>query len=124
MTVFKTWRLSVDGDLDLSTGTPVLLEGLEARRQQMTVHLKRFRGHWFLNPDVGIPYVQRVFVKGTTPAELHALYTTAILEVPGWLEVLSLSVAVDAQTRVLSVDFHALTTEGVVVGTVPVTLGG
>lgn len=96
-----------NGDLDLSTGKLVIIDGVEAIAQKLRIGLGIFFGEFFADLDVGVPYYQKILVKNPKLGQLTALIKLAILSCEGVASVDSLSVRFDAATRNLTVDFKA-----------------
>lgn len=80
--------------------------GVQAARQGIRDRLLLFRGEWFLNLDVGVPWFQRIlgqkFVEAIARAEIRA----AILDYPAAAEVPVLDLTFDPAERKLSVAFE------------------
>jgi hypothetical protein len=103
---------SVTGDIQITAGEPALTSGIDAIRQHLQMRLSTFRGEWFLDPTVGVPYFDDVFKKNPDLTILNAVFTKAILDTPGVLSLTTLSF--DLKTdRTLDVTFDAMTTDGV-----------
>lgn len=88
--------------------------------QDIAIRLKFFRGDWFLNLGIGIPYFEDVFVKDPRIAQLTSIYREAIATTPGVLQVLECALELNKQTRELAVTWKAESVEGVIEGTVEV----
>lgn len=97
------------GDLDLRTGDLQIATGVTAIRQQLMDRLTLFKGDWFLDVDVGMPYYQQVLVKNPNLGVVRALFAQAVRTTPGVSELLSLSLELDARSRSLQVNFTCVT---------------
>ena len=104
--------LDSDGDLDITGGNLSLTSGIDAVRQRLELSLKFFRGEWFLDRRVGIPYFERILVKGPNIPAITTLFRDAILTDPEVLEVLGLQLDFDPAARTLAVSFTAPTVLG------------
>lgn len=102
----------VAGDLDLSKGTPALVDGKDAIAQKIAIRLRFFKGEWFLDKRLGVPYFQQIFVKGTRLAVIAALLRKAISTTPGVVSVPVFSVSLDSRTRALTTSFTVTTDLG------------
>lgn len=113
------WELDGDGDLIV----PIrYVRGLAAVAQRIRVRLRLWRGEWFLNRGVGVPYLPRPDGSVTEREALlggrfdevrtRAEITSAILGVPDVVELLALQMAFNGQTRILLVQFRARTRFG------------
>lgn len=100
------------GDLDLTSGGLVLNSELEAVRQYLTAKLRAFQGEWFLDEDVGIPYLTQVLRKNPNPVVLDSIFKKAILETPGVIELLDFGLELDSAARILVIRFKARTKTG------------
>ncbi len=100
------------GDLDITSGELTMLDGTDAIAQHLSIRLKMFKGEWFLNTDEGMPYYENILVKNPKIAVVVSLFKKAIQSTPGVAELLSIEPDYDPDTRTLSLDFAARTTEG------------
>ena len=111
--------LDVDGDLDMTNGLR-FATGLTAVMQGVRTRLGMFRGEWFLDLDLGVPYLER---DGVTAAQAllgqkfnepkaRAAFRTPILATPGVLSILSVVVTFDGSTREMRVTWKANTVFG------------
>ena len=96
-------KLTVDGDLDFSTNDLVLIDGLEAIKQELQIRYRFFLGEWFLNENEGVPYVRDVLKKNANETQVRALLREVAITTPGVEKVNSLELDLDGATRVLSV---------------------
>lgn len=76
--------LHVDGD-----GNLVMVEDSEAVAQLAKQRLLTYRGEWFLNVLVGVPWFQHIFVRPFNEVVSESLIKRAILKTPGVTELLS-----------------------------------
>lgn len=110
MSVAPDLLLDVDEhDLDIEGGDLKLAVDVG---QLIDIRLRFFRGDWFLNTAIGLPYFEQIFVKNPKLDQLAALYRDEIAQTPGVVRVLGVSVALDRTTRRLLVTWSAETTEG------------
>ncbi|KUE88877.1 hypothetical protein ASL20_09635 [Cupriavidus necator] len=107
--------LSKSRDLDLSDGGDLsLVDGAERIAQQIEVTLRAFLGEWFLDVSFGVPYLNKVLVKGPDRAQLEAIFRARIGDVPGVTSVQRIDLLIDHAGRALAIEFEADTTEGLV----------
>lgn len=78
----------------------------ESLAQRLIVKLKTFRGEWFLDETVGIPYFQSIFGKNRSKESIDAIFKRAILDEPEVEALIFYRSAVDTQYRVFSVQFE------------------
>jgi len=104
-------KLTDAGDLDLTEGRLSLVDGLEAVRQRCLLRLRTYRGEWFMDQRVGMPWVPEVL--GSKPVATAAVaqrIRQALLSTPGVTQVLAVTPTFDSRTRELSVAFTAAAT--------------
>lgn len=102
------------GDLALSDeGTEIAYTSLvEEVAQRLRVRLSSFKGDWFLNLNSGIPFYERVFVKGVDEGLIRSIFYQAILGTAGVSNLISLTYSHDKATRVLSIAFSVRLIDG------------
>ena len=104
----------VTGDLVLTAGRLRLTEpGPESVAQRLRLRLKLWRGEWFDDQTVGIPYLTLVFGK-VPQSQVEALLRAAILSCPGVATLLSFVLTVSPE-RVASLTFSVRAVDGGVV---------
>lgn len=94
------------GDIDLTT-TPndvTLVRGAESVEQHWRIRMKHFQGEWFLDRRTGIPYYEQVLVKNPNLAVITSIFRRATRDTPGIREVSQFALALDAPTRVLTIE--------------------
>lgn len=93
---------------DLATKQRGLISGPEYAVQQIRQKLRLLKGEWFWDTNAGMPYFQRILVKGPNEALIQSIYRSKILEVPGIVTVVQVSLEIDPASRLLTVDFAAI----------------
>lgn len=107
------------GDLDVTAGALHLAEDLTAIRQAIGIHLRFFRGEWFLDTTAGLSYFQEVLVKNPQIPTVQSVFRTELLKVPGVASIESLILTYSAGARTLDVTFRVVTDTGEIIeGTV------
>ena len=99
--------LDGNGDLDLSDNEAHLVDGDDAIVQHAQIRLRLFRGEWFLDTRVGMPYYEQILVKNPDLVVVRALFRRAILETPGIEEITAFDLQFDASTRRMRLTFTA-----------------
>ena len=94
------------GDLDISGNEIKLNSGLESIEQDWRVRLQTFRGEWFLDTRIGIPYFESVLVKNPINAVLRSIFHSASLETPGIKEIAAFYMNLDAPNRRLELQIE------------------
>lgn len=109
---------TTSGELVLVAGSFAMVTGKDAIAQEIAARLKTFRGEWFLDGSIGVPYMEQVLArKRPNLAAVEQLLRAEILAVGGVTSVQSLSLSLDS-TRSLTGRFTAATAEGDVEGTI------
>ena len=108
------------GDLRIIGSDLVLTDdvdprGSQAIRQDMLARLRTFRGEWFLDTTIGVPYYQTVLVKSPDMTAIATALKDEILNTPGILTLDRFTARVIPGTRTLAVSFAASTVLGQVV---------
>jgi hypothetical protein len=101
-------------DLLLAEGDLVLIGHAERVAQEIKVELLTWLGEWFLDTRRGLPYLERILVKNPNLEIVRQICIGKILQVPDVAKVEKMSLAVDAKTRTLTVDYVAYTDYGLV----------
>lgn len=103
---------SAFNDLAMVNGDLVLTGDKEGIKQNVLQRLRMFFSEWFMDLSLGIPYYQQILVKNPDQGGIDALFVNAIINTPGITALTNYSFALDRATRVLSISFKALTTDG------------
>lgn len=107
-------KLDANGDLEIGPdGDLIIVRGLDAIMQHLRIRLQFFRGEWFLDTRLGIPYFEEVLRKAPDLNVVQSIIRDAITTTPGVISITEFSLDYDGVTRSLSLDGKALTTEGV-----------
>ena len=98
--------LNPSGDLDLVAGSPHLLHGEDAILQDLRTRLRSFKGEWFLDTRLGLPYLD--YVNGTPLAVIRAHLIKLAAATAGIGSVRDVRFSFDRQHRKLSVTIQAV----------------
>lgn len=104
-------RQTEGGDIEIENNTASLVGGADEVRQRIIQRLRTFRGEWFLDFSVGVPYYQDVLKKNPNPSTVAAVLQAAILGTLGVIELKEFSLDYD-NARELIVDFKVLVFSG------------
>lgn len=104
-------RLS-GADLTLEKGDLDLVDGVDAIAQHLRIRLRTFKGEWFLDERIGVPFFDTILVKNANLAAVQSVLRRAVLTTPGITGIDQLDVDLDAATRVLTVTMRAQSTSG------------
>lgn len=94
------------GDLMLGDdGDEVVLDDLAAEVSQLLfVRLQFFRGEWFLDAEEGVPYFERILVKGVNDRVIRSIFSNIIEGTPGVHQLRSFQYTV-GRDRKMSIQF-------------------
>ena len=99
------------GDIDYTDGKLTILTGVDAIRQRWLIYIRTFLGEWFLDQAIGVPYIQQILKKGISRQVIKQVFTTATLQVPGVVQVVSVIVdSLDVATRFAEVTVTCVVT--------------
>lgn len=104
--------LGTDLDLTWTDGDLVLVDGVEARGQELHIRWSRLLGEWYENVDAGIPLFEEVAVKGLSAARAAAPYQVEGARVVGFVRYDSFDPVLDRATRQLSLAGRVVFIEG------------
>lgn len=111
--------LDTDRDIDVSGLELHIVEDVEgdpaAIAQEIGIGLALWQGEWHLDIGVGMPYLQKIFVKNPRIEYVQGIFRAGIASAPGVLEVTKCIIDFDAETRLLTVDWVARTQDGGVI---------
>ena len=99
--------LTADGSQIRFTETTV-----DTLEQRIRTRLQTFRGEWYLNEDLGVPYFGEVMVKNPDVDRVRSLLMTELAAVPGVGQILSFVVNFERGDRVFTVNFKCRSTDG------------
>lgn len=108
--------LDTDGDIKIDAGGLSFVSGVAGVVQLARINMLLFLGEWFLNMDIGIPYYDELLGDASkTPGvrdRAQAIFAAAILETPGIVSIIQLSVDIDSTSRQMTVTWAAQTLFG------------
>jgi hypothetical protein len=105
-------QLATDHDLDLAAGDLILVTGVDAIAQDLDIRLNTFKGEWFLDTRIGVPYFQEILGEKPRLVALKGIFREAILLTPGVQSISDFVLSYDGPTRVLSLSFLVASIEG------------
>ncbi len=96
--------------LDLSGASlKLVIDPIAEIRQKIAVRLRFFKGEWFLDQNIGVPYFQSILVKNPNLPMIQSIYREAIVTVPGVRDLKDFTYIFDGRARALSLDFKVIT---------------
>lgn len=106
-------RMGQDNELVLVNGDLVLTTtDMDNIYQNIKQNLRIFKGEWFLDRTLGLPYFESILIKNPNSALVATLYKNKILETKGVTKLNAFSMEFDSASRQLSVTFEATITTG------------
>ena len=115
----RNLALDKNNELVLVNGNLTMVSDGAAIQQAVQNALQTFLGEWFLdspvNPKIGVPFLQSVFVKNPNPNLLKKVFTDVILAVRGVKSVVQLDLQYISVTRSLVVIWRAVTDAGLLI---------
>lgn len=103
-------------DLHLKGGQLVFLENNElAAAQGIKCRLLMFKGEFFLDQSLGIPYFEEILKKGVNLVRIRDIVRTAIASEPGIVEVVDVRLELDGATREATISWEVLHDSGAVI---------
>jgi hypothetical protein len=106
-------KLDDSGDIDLTNMSMTLVTGQEAIAQEIRISMRFFKGEWFLDTRIGIPYFQSILGEKPSEETVATIYRQALLSIPGVKTVDS--VVVTLSDRTATVAWRCLTDDGEVI---------
>jgi len=105
-------KLDSNGDLAIENDDFVLVDGIDAIAQDMDIRLKFFKGDWFLDTRLGIPYYEKILGQKSRLTAVKAIFRKAMETVEGVTEIVNLLVNYTGKTRRFSVSSKVRTEDG------------
>ena len=110
-----TYALDSGNDLLIRNGDFATVDEGAQVAQDVRSRLLFYRGEWFLDLNVGVPWFQEVFEKPFNAGLAETIIKNAIIETPGVQNLTRFSMTdPDAQLRRVTVSFSAVTDFGVI----------
>lgn len=101
------------GDLAVGAdGGPYWIAGLDAIVQLCTIKMQQFAGEYFADLDRGIDYWGEILGQKPGISRARDEFSTALLEVPGVSQIVTLELEFDGLTRNLTVSWQVRTEFG------------
>jgi hypothetical protein len=104
--------LDSDGDIELSNGDLRTVEGNDSIQQAIGLALSLFKGEWFLDGDLGVPFYEDVLVKSPNLNAIREIFRQKLTSVSGVNEIAQLDLSFDRSSRTLSLTWKVTTDTG------------
>ena len=83
--------------------------------QKCIIILKVFKGEWYLNINIGIPYFENIFIKNPNIGLIEDIFKTIILSIETIEELIDFNLTYNNTIRKLSLDFQAKLIDGSII---------
>lgn len=111
----KDFKLTDDGDLDVSELGLHLVDGAPRVAQQVRTRLRTFLGEWEFDLDAGVPWYQRIIgIKAVNLNDVDSVLKAQILDVADVVSILEFSMSFNSVSRSLAIRAKINTTFGAV----------
>lgn len=104
--------LDLDGDLPIQ---PYIVKGPDAVIQRLRVRFQFFKGEYFLDTQIGVPYRESILVKNPNPIVISFIFRRVLLGTPGVKSVSQFNAVLDKPNRALLVSFEAVLDDGAII---------
>lgn len=105
----------VTGDLLQVDGDQVYVVGVDAIASDLVARLSVWLGECFIDTSRGVDYQGKVLTRFSDEGEIRQEFRTKILQCPGIVDVVTLTVEKDRELRLLSISFSARADTGDVI---------
>ena len=104
----KDLNIITTGDLELTNGDLVFVDGLDQVRQRVLVRLRTQRGEWAFDETLGLDYLGEVFRKDADTGLIRSRVLAIVATTPGVSQVRFVDVATNNRERTLSITYAFL----------------
>lgn len=108
----KDLKLTDDGDLDMSSLDLDFVDGEDCVAQAIYIRIHFFLGEYENDTSLGVPWFQRILVKGTPSHIIDGILREVLLSTPGIIEIVSFTKTLNAENRSLAIDASVRRTGG------------
>lgn len=103
-------QLDSSGDILVDNGEVILMtDTLDIIKQRLQIRLQTFKGEWFLNPNVGLPYFQEILKKGTDITIVDNIFRSYIENTRDIKEITNFKSVFNHSDRTYTLDFDVTT---------------
>lgn len=104
----KDLKLDEDHDLELAGFDLQLTDNTEIVKQRLKQALLTFKGEWFLNVDLGIPYYESILGEKNSLQAIRSIFISSIGKVEGVREITEFELKYNDDTRLVSIIFSVI----------------
>lgn len=109
-------RIDENNELVLENGDLVLTTTeLDNITQHLRQRLRVFKGEWYLDRTLGLPYFKTILVKNPNSLLVATVYKEAILGTPGITRLNKYNQAFNREKRTLTITFEATISTGEII---------
>lgn len=101
----KDFLLDENNGLKITDYDFTITSDQEFIKQKLKIVLSTFKGEWFLDTDVGMPFYQDMLGKNIDLGKVESLYIRAINSIEEVKRLIYIDLEQDKQTRTLNVKF-------------------
>lgn len=103
------------GDLDISTGNLAVVDDVPTvTAGKLTNLFGLFKGEWFRDQRVGVPYFQYVYVKNPNLGIIQSLFRQVCMAAPGVARVVEMDLTYSPAQRTLAVQMQVQCDDGAI----------
>ncbi len=96
---------TVDDDLLIENDNLSIIDGTAGYEQNLVIRFRFFKGDWFLDLRLGVPYYDDIFLKNPDLILVRTIFREIILETAGTDSIERFDLSVDSATRIMSMSF-------------------
>ena len=99
----RSIKLTENGDIDISNGRITEVSDSELTLQRIKNDFKFYKGEWYLNRELGVPYFEVFFGKNTDKNRVQDEVVRVLDEIPAILEILEINIRDEGITRFIDI---------------------
>jgi hypothetical protein len=103
--------LSSDGDIAIIKNDLLLTIEAQTIEQRIRQELLTFKGEWFLNEELGIPYFKEILGSKNSIETIKNIFVNAIQNIEGVAELIKLDIQLENLKRIVSIEFSVRDSE-------------
>lgn len=99
-------KLTKNNDLEILNGSLVLLTNKdEWIAQRVRIRLHTYKGEWYLDKTIGVPYFQTILKKNTPKDLVDSIFKRVISDTAGVKNILKFSSTISSNTYTLTFSY-------------------
>lgn len=95
--------------------SPTMISEAEYARQKISRRLRFLFGEWFLDQNLGVPWIESILVKNPDLRYVQGVLRDVIASVPGITAVQATEASLDRDTRHLTIVYQAIYKDATIV---------